>query len=87
MRISAEDVCIVGIGQSQEFGFDLGKSPLHLQVEAFNAALEDSGLDRKDIDGFATAHGSPRVTTRSCRATSVRPSNTTSSAARRDTRT
>jgi acetyl-CoA acetyltransferase len=60
MKLSAEDVCIVGIGQSEHFGFDLGKSPLRLQVEAFNAALEDSGLSRSEIDGFATAHGSPR---------------------------
>ncbi|MCU1414606.1 MAG: hypothetical protein JWN80_1946 [Microbacteriaceae bacterium] len=60
MKVSAEDVCIVGIGQSQRFGFDLGKSPMRLQVEAFNAALLDSGLGRGDIDGFATAHGSPR---------------------------
>ena len=51
--------CIVGVGTSEAFGFDLGKSPMHLQVESFQAALTDAGLERSEIDGFATAHGSP----------------------------
>lgn len=53
------DACIVGIGTSEKFGFDLGKSPLHLETEAFVAALADAGLTRNQIDGFLTAHGSP----------------------------
>jgi acetyl-CoA acetyltransferase len=59
VRLDGEQACIVGVGTSDEFGFDLGKSPVHLQVEAFTNALADAGLQRSDIDGFATAHGSP----------------------------
>ncbi|MEZ3158912.1 hypothetical protein AB1K54_00055 [Microbacterium sp. BWT-B31] len=54
------DVCIVGVGTSDEFGFDLGKSPLRLQSEAFYAALGDAGLNAADVDGFITAKGAPR---------------------------
>ena len=54
------DACIVGIGTSDAFGFDLGKSPLRLQAEAFVAALHDSGLKAAAIDGFVTAKGAPR---------------------------
>jgi acetyl-CoA acetyltransferase len=59
MRLGNRQACIVGVGTSEEFGFDLGKSPMRLQVEAFTSALDDAGLDRGDINGFATAHGSP----------------------------
>lgn len=59
MKIGDRQACIVGVGTNERFGFDLGKSPLHLQTEAFLAALDDAGLQRDDIDGFATAHGSP----------------------------
>ncbi|KDA04866.1 hypothetical protein DC31_04375 [Microbacterium sp. CH12i] len=59
MKLATQEACIVGIGQS-DFGFSLGKSPLRLQAEAFNAALADSGLSRGDVDGFVTAHGAPR---------------------------
>ncbi len=59
MKFGDQEICIVGVGTSQAFGFDLGKSPMHLQAESFNAALADAGLERGDIDGFATAHGSP----------------------------
>jgi acetyl-CoA acetyltransferase len=58
--VAIEDVSIVGIGTSDAFGFDLGKSPLRLQAEAFGAALSDSGLAAGDIDGFVTAKGAPR---------------------------
>jgi acetyl-CoA acetyltransferase len=51
--------CIVGIGTSDEFGFNLGKSPLRLQTEAFRRALEDAGLDKSSVDGFITAKGMP----------------------------
>jgi acetyl-CoA acetyltransferase len=49
----------VGIGTSDEFGFNLGKSPLTLQTEAFVHALDDAGLDKSAIDGFITAKGMP----------------------------
>src|SRR5258708_15151571 len=55
-----QDVCIVGAGTSDAFGYDLGKSPLRLQMEAFTNALGDAGLDKSQIDGFVTAFGSPR---------------------------
>lgn len=55
----AFDACIVGIGTSTEFGFNLGKSPLALQAEAFSSALDDAGLDKSVIDGFITAKGMP----------------------------
>ena len=54
------DACIVGIGTSHAFGFDLAKSPLRLQAEAFTAALRDCGLEAAAIDGFVTAKGAPR---------------------------
>lgn len=59
MKLGDKQACVVGVGTSDEFGFDLGKSPMRLQVEAFTSALLDAGLRREDIDGFATAHGSP----------------------------
>lgn len=59
MKVSDSDACLVGVGTSESFGFDLGMSPMRLQVEAFNAALADAGMDRSNIDGVATAHGSP----------------------------
>ncbi|MFB9740890.1 thiolase family protein [Pseudonocardia sulfidoxydans] len=59
MRLRGTDVCVVGVGTSEEFGFDLGRSPMRLQAEAFTAALADCGLGRADVDGVATAHGSP----------------------------
>lgn len=55
----SKEACIVGVGTSDAFGFDLGKSPLRLQVEALGAALVDAGLEKKAIDGFSTAHGAP----------------------------
>jgi acetyl-CoA acetyltransferase len=59
VKVSDSEICVVGVGTSETFGFDLGKSAVHLQVEAFQAALADAGLERGDVDGFATAHGSP----------------------------
>lgn len=52
--------CIVGIGTSDRFGLVLDESPLRLQMQAFRAALVDSGLAKSEIDGFATAHGAPQ---------------------------
>lgn len=60
MTGSMADICVVGIGTSDAFGFDLGKSPLRLQSEAFHAALADAGLRASDVDGFLTAKGAPR---------------------------
>jgi acetyl-CoA acetyltransferase len=59
VKVSDSEICVVGVGTSDKFGFDLGKSAMRLQVEAFQAALTDAGLQRSDIDGFATAHGAP----------------------------
>ncbi|MEP9382943.1 thiolase C-terminal domain-containing protein [Nocardioides cheoyonin] len=59
MTINGARACLVGIGTSDEFGFDLGKSPITLQTEALVSALVDAGLEKSDVDGFATAHGSP----------------------------
>lgn len=50
------DVIISGIGQSA-VGRRLGRSPVDLTIEAILAALDDAGLDRKDIDGLATWPG------------------------------
>ena len=50
--------CIVGIGTS-EFGRNLDVSPILLQTQAYQAALDDAGLTRADIDGFSTSHGAP----------------------------
>jgi len=58
--LELKDVCIAGIGTSDAFGFDLHKSPLSLQAEAFTAALRDCGLGAGAIDGFITAKGAPR---------------------------
>ncbi|HWB34388.1 MAG TPA: hypothetical protein VHA75_00035, partial [Rugosimonospora sp.] len=55
----AGPACVVGVGTSERFGFDLGKSPMTLAFEAFSAALADAGLDKSAVDGLATAHGSP----------------------------
>jgi acetyl-CoA acetyltransferase len=59
MRLADRDVAIVGIGHSDAYGFDLGSSAMRLQAEAFFSALGDAGLDRADVDGFATAQGAP----------------------------
>jgi acetyl-CoA acetyltransferase len=55
----SRQACVAGIGTSREFGLVLGRSPLRLQVEAFRAALADAGLEKSQVDGFATAHGAP----------------------------
>jgi acetyl-CoA acetyltransferase len=51
-------VAIVGIGQS-EVGRHLPDSQLALGAKALRAALEDSGLDRSDIDGLSLHMGWP----------------------------
>lgn len=52
------DAAIAGIGLSR-FGRGLPDSQLRLGAEAFRAALEDSGLERADIDGLSIHMGWP----------------------------
>lgn len=54
------DACVVGVGTSEQFGYDLGRSAIHLQFESFAAALRDAGLEKSSIDGTITAWGTPR---------------------------
>ncbi|MBJ2303720.1 MULTISPECIES: thiolase family protein [unclassified Pseudomonas] len=57
MTMAPERQAIIsGIGQSA-VGRRLGRSGLDLTLEAILAALEDAGLDRKDIDGVASWPG------------------------------
>lgn len=51
---------IVGIGTSDDYGLDLGRSPMRLQFESFRAALDDAGLEKSDVNGIVTAWGEPR---------------------------
>jgi acetyl-CoA acetyltransferase len=51
-------VVISGVGQSP-VGRRLGTDPLALTVDAVLAALEDAGLDRRDVDGISTYPGAP----------------------------
>lgn len=53
-----DQACIVGVGMT-DFSRILDRSPASLQVEAFRNAIADAGLERDDIDGFATAFGAP----------------------------
>jgi len=52
------DAVIAGIGAS-EFGRGLPDSQLKLAAKAFKAALEDAGLERKDVDGLSIHMGAP----------------------------
>jgi acetyl-CoA acetyltransferase len=54
----SDQAAVVGIGQS-EFGRFLPDSPLKLAAIALQAALDDSGLKRADIDGIAIHLGWP----------------------------
>ncbi|WP_371185608.1 lipid-transfer protein [Thalassotalea maritima] len=49
----AGKTAIVGIGQT-EFSKNSGRTELRLALEATLAALEDAGIDPKDVDGFAS---------------------------------
>ena len=55
----ALDACIVGVGTTESVGLGLGRTPLALQSEAFQAALDDAGLDKGAVDGIVTARGGP----------------------------
>jgi acetyl-CoA acetyltransferase len=52
------NAAIVGIGAS-EFGRFLPDSQLRLAAKAFKAALDDSGLEREDVDGLSIHLGWP----------------------------
>ncbi|MGZ6515437.1 MAG: lipid-transfer protein, partial [Actinomycetota bacterium] len=49
----AGTTAIAGIGQT-EFSKDSGRTELRLAVEAVQAALNDAGLEPKDVDGMVT---------------------------------
>ena len=49
----AGKAAIVGIGQT-EFSKDSGRSELRLACEATLAALDDAGLEPRDVDGMVT---------------------------------
>ncbi|MEN8185456.1 MAG: lipid-transfer protein [Myxococcota bacterium] len=48
-----DEAAIVGIGQT-EFSKNSGRSELQLAAEAVKAALDDAGLEPKDVDGMTT---------------------------------
>lgn len=50
-------VCIVGVGESTDFGSTPHCSALELQAQASRAALRDAGLAKYDIDGLITQTG------------------------------
>ncbi len=51
---------IVGIGQT-EFSKDSGRSTLHMALEVVLEALEDAGLEPKDIDGIVKMHANDDI--------------------------
>jgi acetyl-CoA acetyltransferase len=55
----ALNACIVGVGTTGAVGLGLGRTPLALQSEAFQAALDDAGLPKGAVDGIVTARGGP----------------------------
>lgn len=56
MKDLRDKIAIVGVGASPQ-GKVEGSSSLSLAVTAFKEALEDSGLDKSDIDGLLTMPG------------------------------
>lgn len=57
--MSVGDACIIGVGTSDEFGFDLSTNPLVLQTQALEAALADAGAEKNVVDGLISSHGHP----------------------------
>src|ERR1700758_3657097 len=56
MRVSIKDkTAIVGIGRTRYFkrGQSLPMTPMGMAIKATIAALEDAGLSKDDLDGFA----------------------------------
>ena len=58
MTVISDRAAIAGIGASR-FGRHLPESQLALGAAAFRAALEDAGLDRREVDGLAVNLGWP----------------------------
>lgn len=56
MDILKRQAAVTGVGQSAT-GRRLGRSGISLTVEAAMRAIEDAGLDRKQVDGIATGSG------------------------------
>jgi acetyl-CoA acetyltransferase len=56
MKVGEKNCAITGIGLSQ-IGRNLGRTGLSLGLEAAVAAMADSGLDARDIDGVSTYPG------------------------------
>lgn len=56
MQVPERQAIISGIGQSAA-GRRLGRGGLDLTLEAVMAAIEDAGIDRKEIDGIASWPG------------------------------
>lgn len=50
-------ICIVGVGDSDDYGNTPNRSSLALQAQAAKNALADCGLQRRDIDGLITQTG------------------------------
>lgn len=54
----ARQVAIAGVGKTA-VGRTLGRAPLDLSVEALRHALDDSGLERSEVDGLFSNVGAP----------------------------
>jgi acetyl-CoA acetyltransferase len=50
-------VCIVGVGESDDFGSTPDRSALELQAQASRNALADAGLTKHEVDGLITQTG------------------------------
>ena len=55
--MDAAPVCIVGVGESDDYGSTPNRSALDLQVQASRNALADAGLGKQDVDGLITQTG------------------------------
>lgn len=55
--MGAAPICIVGVGESDDYGSTPNRSALDLQVQASRNALADAGLGKKDVDGLITQTG------------------------------
>lgn len=60
--MSARDIAIVGVAESDEIGKVPHKSALQHHCEAAWNALDDAGLDKREVDGLFTARYSPLTT-------------------------
>jgi acetyl-CoA acetyltransferase len=60
--MSAPDIAIVGVAESDEIGRVPHKSALQHHCEAAWNALDDAGLDKREVDGLFTARYSPLTT-------------------------